>query len=101
MRGARIWLALLAAVAAMAADAASAQDRLKIAVGGRGIGETFITEVGYNAGLFKKHKLELEIFYTDGGGETARASRSPPSMLIASTSITTQPSGHSGSGTSS
>ena len=38
---------------------------------------------------------------TDGGGEPARASRSPPSTLIASTSITTQPSGHSGSATSS
>ncbi len=38
---------------------------------------------------------------TDGGGDPARASTSPPSMLIASTSITTQPSGHSGSGTSS
>ena len=38
---------------------------------------------------------------TDGGGDPARASRSPPSMLIASTSISTQPSGHSGSGTSS
>ena len=37
----------------------------------------------------------------DGGGDPARWSRSPPSMLIASTSITTQPSGHSGSGTSS
>ena len=49
---------------------ASAQDRLKIAVGGRGIGETFVTEVGYNAGLFKKHNLALDIFYTDGGGET-------------------------------
>ena len=73
MRGARIWLALLAAIVTTAADSASAQDRLKIAVGGRGIGETFITEVGYNAGLFKKHKLELEIFYTDGGGETQQA----------------------------
>jgi NitT/TauT family transport system substrate-binding protein len=52
---------------------AEAQDRLKIAVGGRGIGETFITEVGYNAGLFKKHNLELDIFYTDGGGETQQA----------------------------
>lgn len=73
MRGARLWVALLAAGGIMAADAAAAQDRLKIAVGGRGIGETFITEVGYKAGLFKKHKLELEIFYTDGGGETQQA----------------------------
>ena len=60
------------AIAACLAGAsqASAQDRLKIAVGGRGIGETFVTEVGYNAGLFKKHNLALDIFYTDGGGET-------------------------------
>lgn len=49
------------------------QDRLKIAVGGRGIGETFVTEVGYKAGLFKKHNLDLDIFYTDGGGETQQA----------------------------
>ena len=27
----------------------------KVAAGGRGIGETFITEVGYKAGLFDKH----------------------------------------------
>jgi NitT/TauT family transport system substrate-binding protein len=45
-------------------------DQLKIAVGGRGIGETFVTEVGYKAGLFGKHNLALDIFYTDGGGET-------------------------------
>jgi NitT/TauT family transport system substrate-binding protein len=50
-----------------------AQDHLKIAVGGRGIGETFVTEVGYKAGLFKKHNLTLDIFYTDGGGETQQA----------------------------
>lgn len=73
MRGASIAIALLAAVGALAADNVAAQDRLTIAVGGRGVGETFITEVGYNAGLFKKHKLELDIFYTDGGGETQQA----------------------------
>ena len=71
MRGIRI--ALLAVAATVTAGAAHAQDRLKIAVGGRGIGETFISEVGYNAGLFKKHNLELDIFYTDGGGETQQA----------------------------
>jgi NitT/TauT family transport system substrate-binding protein len=56
--------------AALTAHDALAQDRLKIAVGGRGIGEAFITEVGDNAGYFKKYNLALEIFYTDGGGET-------------------------------
>src|SRR6185295_6034702 len=52
---------------------AFAADQLKIAVGGRGIGETFVTEVGWKAGLFAKHDLVLDIFYTDGGGETQQA----------------------------
>ena len=64
---------VLAALAALCAQDALAQDRLKIAVGGRGIGETFITEVGDKAGYFKKHNLALDIFYTDGGGETQQA----------------------------
>jgi NitT/TauT family transport system substrate-binding protein len=64
---------VLAAVAALPAQDALAQDRLKIAVGGRGIGETFVTEVGDKAGYFKKHNLALDIFYTDGGGETQQA----------------------------
>jgi NitT/TauT family transport system substrate-binding protein len=73
MRRALVLASMFALAAALSADCAAAQDRLKIAVGGRGVGETFITEVGYNAGLFKKHKLELDIFYTDGGGETQQA----------------------------
>jgi NitT/TauT family transport system substrate-binding protein len=60
------------AVAAMlsALQPAQAQDRLKIAQGGRGVGEAFVPELGQNAGIFKKHGIELEIFYTQGGGET-------------------------------
>jgi len=61
------------ALSALATQWAFAQDRLKVAVGGRGIGETFITEVGDNAGYFKKYNLALDIFYTDGGGETQQA----------------------------
>ena len=69
---------LATAVMWMASPSSPAQgepklDRLKIAVGGRGIGETFVTEVGYKAGIFKKHNLDLDIFYTDGGGETQQA----------------------------
>src|SRR5258705_4151024 len=64
-------LALIATCAAL--ESAGAGDDLKIAVGGRGIGETFVTEVGYKAGLFKRHDLALDIFYTDGGGETQQA----------------------------
>jgi NitT/TauT family transport system substrate-binding protein len=60
------------AVAAMlsAVQAAQAQDRLKLAQGGRGVGEAFVPELGQNAGIFKKHGIELDIFYTQGGGET-------------------------------
>src|SRR3989442_10090034 len=74
MRRARLAAASLAAIATFAAlEACRAEDQLKIAVGGRGIGETFVTEVGDKAGLFKRHNLALDIFYTDGGGETQQA----------------------------
>jgi len=49
---------------------ALAEDHLKLAVGARGVGETFVAELGQNAGIFQKHGLALEIFYTQGGGET-------------------------------
>src|SRR4051812_26111010 len=61
-------LCLLALV--LGAGAAGAQDNLKVAVGARGVGETFVAELGQNAGIFKKHGLTLEILYTQGGGET-------------------------------
>jgi NitT/TauT family transport system substrate-binding protein len=62
---------LLAVVAAMAPwCAASAQDHLKVAVGARGVGETFVAELGQDAGIFKKHGLTLDVLYTQGGGET-------------------------------
>ena len=75
MRSCRFVVASLAAIATSAALAESgrAEEELKIAVGGRGIGETFVTEIGYKAGLFKPHNLALDIFYTDGGGETQQA----------------------------
>jgi NitT/TauT family transport system substrate-binding protein len=71
----RLVVASLAAIATFAALAESgrAEEGLTVAVGGRGIGETFVTEVGYRAGLFKPHNLTLDIFYTDGGGETQQA----------------------------
>ncbi len=50
-----------------------AQDKLKMAVGQRGTGESGIPEVGQKAGIFKKHGIDLEIFYTAGTGETIQA----------------------------
>ena len=50
--------------------AASAQDQLKIAIGQRGGWEQCVSELGQNAGIFKKHGLVLETLYTQGSGET-------------------------------
>jgi ABC-type nitrate/sulfonate/bicarbonate transport system substrate-binding protein len=64
---------LVLAALATAATAASAQNKVTVAVGGRGIGESCLTEIGKNAGLFAKHGLDLDLVYTDGGGETQQA----------------------------
>jgi NitT/TauT family transport system substrate-binding protein len=52
---------------------ASAQDTLKLAVGARGNWETAASELGQNAGFFKKRGLSLDILYTQGSGETQQA----------------------------
>jgi NitT/TauT family transport system substrate-binding protein len=44
-----------------------------VAVGQRGNWDTAVAELGQKAGIFKKHGLELEILYTQGGGETQQA----------------------------
>jgi NitT/TauT family transport system substrate-binding protein len=51
----------------------AAQDTLKVAVGQRGNWDTSVSELGQRAGIFKKHGLNLEILYTQGGGETQQA----------------------------
>ena len=70
----RHWLCTLAAVAiGIALQSAQAQDKLKVAAGQRGNWDTTIAEVGQRGGIFKKHGLELEILWTQGGGETQQA----------------------------
>ena len=49
---------------------ALAADTLKLAVGQRGNWDTAVAELGQQAGIFKKHDLDLDILYTQGGGET-------------------------------
>jgi NitT/TauT family transport system substrate-binding protein len=65
-------LALACATAVLlAANApASAQDLLKLTIGQRGNWDTAIAHLGDKAGIFKKHRLELELLYTSGSGET-------------------------------
>ena len=69
-------LALATAAPALAQDAAKL-DKLKLAIGQRGVWENAAPEVGQMTaatgqagGFFKKRGLELEILYTQGGGET-------------------------------
>src|SRR6202140_4037919 len=64
---------LTAASLAAALPIAHAQEKLTVAVGGRGIGESCLTEIGKNAGIFARHGLDLTIVYTDGSGETQQA----------------------------
>ena len=66
------WSACLALAATLVAGPAVADD-LKLAVGQRGNWDTSIAEMGQRAGIFKKHGLELELLYTQGGGETQQA----------------------------
>ena len=67
----RTTLAALLLVGSCAA--ALAQDRLRIAAGLAGTWENSFSELGQNAGFFQKHGLTLEIFYTQGAGETQQA----------------------------
>jgi len=65
--------AIFTAALALANTAASAQDKLKLALGQRGNWDTAIAELGQSAGFFKKHGLELEILWTQGAGESQQA----------------------------
>lgn len=73
MRSSTGMFALAAVLLFGAAAGASAEDKVKLAVGQRGNWDTSISEVGQRAGIFKKHGLELEIVYTNGAGETQQA----------------------------
>jgi NitT/TauT family transport system substrate-binding protein len=70
MRRSNLWVGAVAAAGLSLSAPVHAQDHLKVAVGARGVGETFAAELGQNAGIFKKHGIALDIFYTQGGGET-------------------------------
>jgi NitT/TauT family transport system substrate-binding protein len=48
-------------------------ETLKLAIGQRGNWENAAPQLGQAQGIFKKHGLELEILYTQGGGETLQA----------------------------
>jgi NitT/TauT family transport system substrate-binding protein len=69
----RALCAIIALALGGALSPAAAQETLKVAAGQRGNWDTSIAEVGQRGGIFKKHGLNLEILYTQGGGETQQA----------------------------
>jgi len=68
----RAKLAVAALIAALTHPAFAA-DVLKLAIGQRGLWDSSFAEIGMQAGMFAKHGLELQVFYTSGGGETQQA----------------------------
>lgn len=69
----KLLIASIAAWGLFGAVPASADDALKLAVGAPNNWDTCIPEIGKRAGIFKKHGLDLDILYTNGGGETMQA----------------------------
>lgn len=72
----RQFLALVGAAGpalALSDRAVPAEESLKLAIGQRGNWENAVSELGQDAGFFKKHGLTLEILYTEGGGQTQQA----------------------------
>lgn len=63
---------ILAATCAFSMSA-QANDTVKMAIGQRGNWDTSVAHLGQEAGFFKKHGIDLELLYTQGGGETIQA----------------------------
>jgi NitT/TauT family transport system substrate-binding protein len=62
---------LAGALALLAIGEAARAETLKLAIGQRGNWENAAPHLGSAQGIFKKHGLELEMLYTQGGGSQA------------------------------
>ena len=60
----------LAILAGILSPAAQAQDKLKVAISQRGFWDSSFLEFAQREGMFKKANLDVEFFYTEGGGQT-------------------------------
>ncbi len=66
-------LAVAALLTTLASQQTFAADQLKLAIGQRGLWDSSFAEIGTQFGIFARHGLELQVFYTSGGGETQQA----------------------------
>lgn len=71
----KLTAAILAASAALAISLAPAQgaDLVKVANSQKGFWDQTLIEFGNRAGIFKKHDIDLEILWTDGGADAQQA----------------------------
>lgn len=70
----RLWGTALAAVVATAnAMPAVAAEKVKVAIGQKGLWDTMVTVFGNDQGFFKQEGVEVEITWTKGGSETLQA----------------------------
>ena len=67
------FLFALTAVVAVSPTVARADDTLRLAVGAPNNWDSGVPDIGRRAGIFNKHGLDLELLYTNGGGETLQA----------------------------
>lgn len=63
-------LAALAAVAIPTGSFAQAPDKLKVAISQRGFWDSSFLEFAQKEGFLKEANLDVEFFYTEGGGQT-------------------------------
>lgn len=66
-------IALSVALAGLMLAGRAGAEELKLAVGQRGAWDTSIAEMANRSGIFKKHGLDVQILYTQGGAETQQA----------------------------
>lgn len=66
-------IAILSLMLAALGGGQACAETIKVAVGQRGNWDTAVSELGQQAGIFRKHGLELELLYTQGGAETQQA----------------------------
>ena len=65
--------ALAMMLAGVSASPALALDKIKLAIGNPGVGETEVPDLGTKQGIFARYGIELEILYTQGSAETVQA----------------------------
>ena len=64
---------LFASVLVAASTAAAAQEKISVAIGQRQVWDSQVIPLGVEAGIFKKHGLEVDVTWTAGGAETLQA----------------------------